>query len=771
MTVLFLANLLLLFFSQISSSTDIINQFHSLPDNGSTLDLYVRVAASEIDAKEGHSKKKVAVLVPLLLLLVLAFVFTYIYMRKRKLRGNTLDKRKDERHDEEDLELPLFDLATIICATRDFSCEKRLGQGGFGTVYKGTLPDGQEIAVKRLSHNSGQGTKEFKNEVILCAKLQHRNLVKVLGCCIQGEEKLLVYEYMPNKSLDSFLFDSSQSELLDWSKRINIVFGIARGLLYLHHDSRLRIIHRDLKASNILLDSELNPKISDFGMARMFSGNETEGNTRIVVGTYGYMAPEYAINGLFSIKSDVFSFGVLLLEIVSGKKNRGAFSPDQGYNLLGHAWRLWKEDTPMKLIDACLHDNFTSSEFQGDGQDLYIRMDASELEDQDAHKKVLAIIVATTIATIIGMLFLACYLIYIVRRNINQNSEITEEDQHRGDREDDLDLPLLDHSTIVTATDNFSIENKIGKGGFGPVYKGRLASGKEIAVKRLSNSSGQGMTEFKNEVKLIAKLQHRNLVKLLGCCLQGEDRMLVYEYMPNRSLDWLIFDDTKSKLLDWPKRFNIINGIARGLLYLHQDSRLRIIHRDLKASNVLLDEKLNPKISDFGIARIFGGDQTEGNTKRVVGTYGYMAPEYAVDGLFSVKSDVFSFGILLLEIICGKRNRGFYLDDHYPNFVTHAWSLWKDGRASELIDSKIEDSCVLSEVLRCIHVSLLCVQQYPEDRPAMPHVVLMLGSETELADPKEPGFYVKKDSVAANYNSSRSEMITNEMTITLLEAR
>ncbi|XP_020222504.1 G-type lectin S-receptor-like serine/threonine-protein kinase At4g27290 [Cajanus cajan] len=409
--------------------------------------------------------------------------------------------------------------------------------------------------------------------------------------------------------------------------------------------------------------------------------------------------------------------------------------------------------------------------FDGIGQDLYIRMDASELGEKEGHKKVVIIIVAASIATILGMLFIGCYRIYTTWHNKTESSDNIR-DENRAGSEDDLDLPLVDLSTIITATDNFSIKNKIGKGGFGPVYKGRLVSGQEIAVKRLSRTSGQGMKEFKNEVKLIVKLQHRNLVKLIGCCVQEQDRMLVYEYMPNRSLDRLIFDDTKSKLLDWPKRFNIICGIARGLLYLHQDSRLRIIHRDLKASNVLLDDQLNPKISDFGIARIFGGDQTEGNTQRVVGTYGYMAPEYAADGLFSIKSDVFSFGILLLEIISGKRNRGFYVESHCPNLVTHAWSLWKEGRAIEMFDSNIEGSCVLSEVLRCIHVGLLCIQQHAEDRPAMPSVVLMLGSESELAEPKEPGFYVKNDQGAITPFSSRSDTVsTNEITITLLEAR
>ncbi|KAI9079160.1 hypothetical protein K1719_038886 [Acacia pycnantha] len=414
-------------------------------------------------------------------------------------------------------------------------------------------------------------------------------------------------------------------------------------------------------------------------------------------------------------------------------------------------------------------------QFPYDGQELYIRMAASELGEERQSKKKLTITIVSTLGAISVVLLLGfCYYIYQDqrKRKMTDNPNDNEGDQDRGESVDDLDLPLLDFSTIVVATDNFSSENKIGEGGFGPVYRGKLAHGQEIAVKRLSGSSRQGITEFKNEVKLIAKLQHRNLVKLLSCCIEGENKMLVYEYMPNSSLDCFIFDDTNSKWLDWPKRFHIICGIARGLVYLHQDSRLRIIHRDLKPSNVLLDDKLNPKISDFGIARIFGGDQIEGNTKRVVGTYGYMAPEYAADGLFSVKSDVFSFGILLLEIISGKRSRGFYHKDRSNNLIGHAWNLWKEGSATEIIDTNLVESCNVSKVLRCIHVGLLCVQQYPEDRPTMPSVVLMLGSETELAQPKVPGFYTEKDFIETNSQTSQMEVSSNSaLTITLLEAR
>ncbi|XP_057796867.1 G-type lectin S-receptor-like serine/threonine-protein kinase RKS1 isoform X2 [Salvia miltiorrhiza] len=192
---------------------------------------------------------------------------------------------------------------------------------------------------------------------------------------------------------------------------------------------------------------------------------------------------------------------------------------------------------------------------------------------------------------------------------------------HGGEKTDGYELPIFSFSSIVASTNNFSMENKLGEGGFGPVYKGELLNGLFVAVKRLSKRSGQGLEEFKNETEVIAKLQHRNLVGILGCCIENDEMILVYEYMPNKSLDFFIFEPTSGVMLEWAKRVQIIEGIAQGILYLHHYSRLRIVHRDLKASNILLDAEMNPKISDFGMARIFGGNDLQANTERIVGTY------------------------------------------------------------------------------------------------------------------------------------------------------
>ncbi|XP_020272827.1 receptor-like serine/threonine-protein kinase SD1-8 isoform X3 [Asparagus officinalis] len=418
-------------------------------------------------------------------------------------------------------------------------------------------------------------------------------------------------------------------------------------------------------------------------------------------------------------------------------------------------------------------------EFEEGGQDLYIRLAASELDSGNGNsenKKTLIIIVAIIAGVMLLLGFSGCCILKkelesysscrtghmrsFGKLQLSFNSISTDRNS-----DNEVHLPLFDLRTILFATNNFSNTNKLGEGGFGAVYKGKLGEGQFIAVKRLSKNSLQGLEEFTNEVMLIIKLQHINLVRLLGCCIQGEERMLIYEYMHNRSLDTIIFDKSKARLLNWQKRFNIVAGIARGLLYLHQDSRLRIIHRDLKASNILLDDEMNPKISDFGVARTFG-DGTDEHTKRLVGTLGYMSPEYAMDGVFSIKSDVFSFGVLVLEIISGKKNKATCYAEPQLNLLSYAWKLWKEGKCLELLDESISSPDSIPEVVRCVQVGLLCVEERAEDRPDMSLVALMLGAKISLPQPKAPGFCTYRSSGDTEVSSSCT---VNDITVTGIE--
>ncbi|MED6135622.1 hypothetical protein PIB30_048350 [Stylosanthes scabra] len=230
-----------------------------------------------------------------------------------------------------------------------------------------------------------------------------------------------------------------------------------------------------------------------------------------------------------------------------------------------------------------------------------------------------------------------------------------------------------------------------------------------------------------------------------------------------------MLDDGRRELLDWTKRFQIISGIARGLIYLHHDSRLRIIHRDLKTSNILLDHDMNPKISDFGLARIFGGDQTVANTRRVMGTHGYISPEYAMHGSFSMKSDVFSFGVIILEVVSGMKNRELPISHQFLNLLGHAWELWSKEMAMELVDKSLGDSIMEVQVLRCIQIGLLCVQERPENRPNMSSVIHMLNGDKSLPKPRQPAFYPHQESSSSTKNCEICS--NNDISITLLEAR
>ncbi|XP_074307523.1 cysteine-rich receptor-like protein kinase 15 [Silene latifolia] len=372
-----------------------------------------------------------------------------------------------------------------------------------------------------------------------------------------------------------------------------------------------------------------------------------------------------------------------------------------------------------------------------------------------------SLIAAFPAAMVLGVCIFIC-----TKKAMQRNNNVQTDETRRFEDSLQYDLDI-----IRLATNNFVACNKLGEGGFGEVYKGKLEGGQEIAVKRLSKNSVQGIAEFETEIVLVARLQHKNLVKLLGYCAAPKENLLIYEFLPNSSLDKFFCDPVRKSYLNWQTRYKIINGIARGLLYLHEDSRIKVVHRDLKSSNILLDEAMNPKIADFGLARLFGVDQTQGDTRRIVGTYGYMAPEYAITGHYSAKSDVYSFGVIVLEVLSGQRNR-FFGKLHMDEALLHrAWRLWNEGEALNLIDTELGDTFVKEEVLKCIQIGLLCIQENAIDRPRMTSIVASLnGQSVSLPAPKPPNFFgcaVHDDSqdisnkYAAMYRYTGPEKITD----------
>ncbi|CAD6226284.1 unnamed protein product [Miscanthus lutarioriparius] len=299
---------------------------------------------------------------------------------------------------------------------------------------------------------------------------------------------------------------------------------------------------------------------------------------------------------------------------------------------------------------------------------------------------------------------------------------------------------VLSFAELKLATDNFNPQNIVGEGGYGPVYKGTLTDGRVIAVKQLSKPSLHGKRQFVAEVATISAVQHRNLVKLHGCCIDTNTHLLVYEYLENGSLDRALFGDSGLKL-DWSTRFEIILGIARGLAYLHEESNIRIVHRDIKASNILLDADRTPKVSDFGLAKLYEENMSHVNTTKIAGTFGYLAPEYAMRGHLTEKADVFAFGVVALEAVSGRPNTDNSLEESKIYLLEWAWSLYEGKQPLGIVDPRLNEFNP-EEALRVIRVALLCTQGSPHQRPPMSRVVAMLTGKTKVADEVAKPSYV-----------------------------
>ncbi|XP_057855630.2 cysteine-rich receptor-like protein kinase 2 [Cryptomeria japonica] len=385
----------------------------------------------------------------------------------------------------------------------------------------------------------------------------------------------------------------------------------------------------------------------------------------------------------------------------------------------------------LSIAQENINKCFPSSEGRAIDAGCYLRYDSKPFYPSNAtielahflstgKKKVSSAV--WIIIGVVGGVFLLGLLTYLHVFRKQKQADIEGATELRGP--EDFDFKIL-----KKATNNFDQANKLGQGGFGEVFKGTLKNGKVVAVKKLTlGRSVHPISEFESEVKLISNVHHRNLVRLLGCCRKGQERLLIYEYMPNSSLDRILFGKNK-RLLSWKERFNIILGTARGLAYLHEEFHVCIIHRDIKSSNILLDDNFQAKIADFGLARLFPNDKTHIST-RFAGTLGYTAPEYAGQGKLTEKADTYSFGVVVLEIISGRKSIDLKQLPHMQYLIQWVWSLYEDNKILEVVESEKEmEGYSEEEVLKVINLALLCIQVSAKHRPSMSEVVTLLSKD------------------------------------------
>ncbi|KAK3145557.1 hypothetical protein QOZ80_3BG0254430 [Eleusine coracana subsp. coracana] len=444
--------------------------------------------------------------------------------------------------------------------TNDFSSEHEVGHGAFGVVYKGILESGQVVAVKKLVQTSGVHDRRFQNEVDSLLMLEHKNIVKLLGSCYQVEnklvekndryiqstvpEKLLCYEYCTNGSLDNYI--SGEFSRIDWPMRFKIIMGICDGLHFLHEGRTEAIVHLNLKPSNILLGNNMVPKIADFGLSRLFGEEQTRILTQNVVGWIGYMAPEYHYRGEISVKSDIFSLGVLILEIVTGLKKNTNSQDISSKFFIDNVRKNWIEKTYIKSKYPTLDEEYLPQVQRCIDIGL-------KCVQTDPNKR-------PVVGRIIHKL-----------KEINGCLEKQQQPSYAFPREANLQF-------VKDITMNFSSEREIGRGSFGVVYKGVIPNGEVVAVKRLQVDSPTNKDkQFMNEVRSLMDLKHRNMVKLIGYCYDVQkklvessgkytlvemgERLLCYEYLPRGSLDKYLCGESHE--LNWNLCFKIIHGMSR----------------------------------------------------------------------------------------------------------------------------------------------------------------------------------------------------------------
>ncbi|GLU06081.1 hypothetical protein SLE2022_231440 [Rubroshorea leprosula] len=693
--------------------------------------------------------------------------------------------------------------------TNNFSEANDIGFGAYGKVYRGTLPNGELVVIKRAQQGSIQGGLEFKTVIELLSRVHHKNAVGLLGFCFERGEQMLIYEYVPNGSLYETLSGKSGIKL-DWTRRLKIALGAARGLAYLHELANHPIIHRDIKSTNILLDQGLTAKVADFGLSKPISDSEKGHVTTQVKGTMGYLDPEYYMTQQLTEKSDVYSFGVLLLELVTGRR------PIEGGKYIVIEVRMALDKTKdlyslQPILDPAIVDTSLK------GLEKFVDLAMSCVEESGAGRPTMGEVVKEieSITQIAGMTpnsesatssssyeeasegntlhpysdvsFAHCATfptsktafttknLFSEKNSHRELPETAEEAKHRAEvirlreltlkghvesvvklKGLDIDAAAFDASTMenflqewdkekperYTAqqlddfTSNYS--KRLGSGAYGDVYEGQFPNGVKIAVKLLKEKyEGATKKQFMAEVGTIGRTNHINLVRLYGFCYDRNISALVYEFMENGSLDNYLF--AKEEMIEWEKLHVIAVGTAKGIAYLHEDCQQRIIHYDIKPANILLDANFLPKVADFGLAKLCNRDSTHDSVTGFKGTLGYCAPEFFLrNHPITYKCDVYSFGMLLFEIVGKRKNKVSSSSESLDWFPKVVLDKYQKGELVELIKSSGIKNKDMEKAERMSIVALWCVQDSPGARPPMSAVVKMLEGGVEIMPPPKP---------------------------------
>ncbi|XBH65367.1 hypothetical protein VPH35_118980 [Triticum aestivum] len=668
--------------------------------------------------------------------------------------------------------LPLEFLKGI---TSNFSTERELGSGGYGVVYKGILPSGKFIAVKKL-HNSlhNLGDENFLKEASSLMKVNHRNVVQFLGYCAESRfeamdpqgsgkltlaeipKRLLCFEHICNKSLSEYISDESLG--LEWNMRYDIIRGICGGLRYLHEECH--IVHLDMKPDNILMDANMTPKIADFGLSRIFGDKQSQTITQNRLGTPGYMAPEYILRGAVSIKADIYSLGVIIIQILSGCTNYPyPPSEDNSPESTQASFQHFKENILEKWRNR-LH------KLQGDTvmleqirvcADLGVQCIASNPDNRPVTKHMIDRLDDVNIMD--GS----------IKTGVLSTSSVAQINCIRGEGRGGHHAKLMDFyqkiraaetkpeikvplhgiqdegepstawvaspgSSETSCSGEHAIDQEIARSRLGVLYKGKLSNGSAVVVKRLAIAIAIGDKLFLHAAISLKSVKHNSIVRFLGYCSISQpkearegaktviiivrERLLCFEYLCNGNLQMHLTDESCG--FDWHTRYQTIKGICQGLHCLHDGG---IAHLDLKPENILFDEKMVPKILDYGLSRVFSEEIRQTVLNNIDGSLAYMAtPEYKTGGEITLKSDIYCLGVIIMQIVTGQSKK------NYPNIasIVESWRSRLELNASK--GRHTFETCY-QQVQVCIEIGIRCMDDDPGKRPVTRYIVNKLDNK------------------------------------------